>query len=156
MIQIIIRQIQKKDYQSTIETIHDSIKGSFPKIRPRELTPYFCEKYSYHRFVKRAKSIMMFVAVDSQEDKVVGVIGLRDNQLRTFFVRTCYQNKGIGRQLYERLELEARNQGVTRITLEGSPFGVQAYKKFGFLLLAEKHKEKWGYLYCDFVMEKVL
>lgn len=153
---IVIRHIEEKDYQKTIGTIIDSIKGSFPKIRPEELMPYFCEKYSYDKFVDRAKSITMFVASDSRNEEIYGVIGLKGNELRTFYVKTSYQRKGIGRLLYERLEQEAKEQGITKLTLEGSPFGEPAYVKFGFVKLGEKDKEKCNYRYSDAVMEKVL
>lgn len=153
---IVVRRLKEKDFKATIETILDSINGSFPKVRPKELLPYFCEKYNREKFIQRAENTTMFIAVDTETDEVAGVIGLKDNQLRTFYVKTSCQRKGIGRLLYERLEQEAKNQGTTKIVLEGSPFGVPAYKKFGFAVIQEKQKERFGYRYSDSVMEKLL
>jgi GNAT superfamily N-acetyltransferase len=143
-----------KDYNNAINIIKRSITISQGKIYPRELTENFCIKYDFDNFVNKAKDIEYFVAKD--ENTVTGIIGLKNNELRTFFVDPDFQGKGIGRQLYNYLENKAKERGIQKLILEGSPLGEPIYLKFGFIKLKTIDKEKAGVKYTDAYMEKEL
>lgn len=152
--EIIIRDISPKDYLTTIDVINKSIRESLGKIYPQKLIDEFCKKYDLDKLTERVSEIKYFVA--EIEDKIVGIIGLKDNELRTFFVDPSYQGQGIGRKLYDKLESFARESGIKYLMLEGSPLGEPVYEKFGFKKIKTINKERVGIYYQDALMRKDL
>lgn len=151
---ITIRDITPSDYTSAAECICKTIRISQATIYPPRLRGLMCRKYESDNFSKKAQEIRYFVAIETATGRLVGIIGLKDNQLRTFFVDPDWQRKGIGRKLYNHLESVAKEQGVTSLTLEGSPLGQPVYLSFGFRHIQSVQKEKEGIPYTDALMEK--
>lgn len=71
------------------------------------------------------QSEMLFVAVDADENEIVGVLRGRKERLASLFVRGDRHRQGIGRRLVEHFERASREQGVGVIrvaaTLKPSP-----------------------------------
>lgn len=155
MSQWFVRSIHEKDYSDAIRVIIRSTRISQGKIYPPVLIEEFCKKYELEKFIIRTREIDYFVADDASR-VIVGIIGLQNNQVRTFFVDPDFQGKGIGRQLYMFLEEEARRRGVTELVVEGSPIAEPIYARFGFTKLKEIQKEKAGIPYTDAYMTKLL
>ena len=149
-----IRKIQPSDYVKAGNMIKKTIRHAWSDLRPKGLLDEFCRKYSPGRLKERAKEIEMFVAVEN--DKILGIIGMKNNELRTFFVDPKHQGRKIGRQLYDFLEKKMRDRGYDEIILEGSPTGEAIYKKFGFKKIKTLHKERKGFKFTDALMKKKL
>lgn len=155
MNQRIVRHLRDEDYADAIAVIIRSTRISQGRIYPKTLIDAFCTKYEPEAFKIRASEIDYFVAVDNNAG-IVGIIGLQRNRIRTFFVDPDFQGKGIGRQLYTYLEIEARKRGLTEIFVEGSPLAEPVYIRFGFIKIKELQKEKAGISYTDAYMVKRL
>lgn len=153
---VIVRPLASQDYPQTIKAIQRSITLSWQKIRPAKLLEAFCQKYVLSKFKEKVKDGQYWVALDEDTGRVIGVIGLKNNQLRTFFVDPDYQRQGVGRKLYDCLEQEAKKQGLRELILEGSPLGEPAYLSFGFRKVKIIRKERLGISYTDAVMKKTL
>jgi len=153
---ILVREITSKDYLQTIDVIKKSHIESFKKIYPKKLIEDFCKKYDLERFNKKVKEIMYFIAEDVMSHRILGVIGLENNRLRTFFVHPKYQRKGIGRKLFERFMEEVKKREIKEIVLEGSPLGEPIYKHFGFKKIKIIQKERIGIRYSDAYMKKTV
>jgi GNAT superfamily N-acetyltransferase len=153
---IIIREIKPEDYQATGDMIKSSIKESFRALYSEKLITEFCSKYDAEKFAQKADDTQLVVAEDEKEQKIAGVIGIKENQLRTFFVSPEQQGKGIGRLLFNELEKIARERGIKKLILEGSPLGEPIYEHFGFKKIGTIAKERAGEKYTDAVMEKSL
>jgi predicted N-acetyltransferase YhbS len=151
---VVVRKMEKKDLEQTAKVIKSSIRESLGKIYPKKLTDYFCRKYTKQKFEKRYEEFQHFVA--EENGRIIGVIALKDNHLRTFFVDPEHQGKGIGRLLYNQLEKEARKQGIKKLFLEGSPLGEPIYKKLGFEKIEIIKKQRGGIPYTDAHMCKTL
>lgn len=151
---IIIRTISENDYPNVIQVIKKSNSESLGKIYPNELIQEFLKKYDLENFKKKAQTIQYFVAEDTESKSILGVIGLKHNELRTFFVDPNFQGKGIGRKLYDFLEYEARKAGLHELILEGSPLGEPIYEHFGFKKIKTIEKERIGIKYTDAYMKK--
>ena len=54
-----------------------------------------------------------------------------------FFLDPAYQGQGYGRQMWNFLEEQIRNQGHQKITVKSSLYGFNIYKKFGFVETGE-------------------
>lgn len=151
-----IRKIEPKDYQQTSEMIISSIKESFKTLYSEKLIAEFCDKYSVDKIEKRIMDMQLFVAEEDEKQTILGIIGIKENQLRTFFVHPEHQGSGIGRLLFNKLEEFAREHGLQKIILEGSPLGEPIYKHFGFEKTGTIDKERGGEKYTDALMEKEL
>ena len=149
-----VRKIKPGDYKETGDMIKTTIAVSFRKLYPEILLKEFCNKYDLDKFSKKAADIEMFVA--TEKDEIIGVIGLKDNQLRTFYVHPNQQGKGVGSKLYKKFEELAVKRSIKKITLEGSPLGQPIYEHFGFVKVKTIKKKRVGQKYIDAVMEKHL
>jgi N-acetylglutamate synthase-like GNAT family acetyltransferase len=153
-IQIIL--LSPEWYSQTIEMIQRTIRISQKSIYPYELIEKFCHKYDLEKFRVKAQEIEYFIAIDNITQKVTGIIGLKQNELRTFFVDPQYQGQGIGRLLYNKLEQVAKDRKISKLFLYGSPLGEPAYITFGFTKVKTVKKEFEGVPYLDAYMEKEL
>jgi GNAT superfamily N-acetyltransferase len=153
---VIIREVASEDYQQIIDVIKRSNRESLGKIYPPKLIEEFCSKYDLEKFKERAREIKYFIAEERATGKIAGIIGLKGNSLRTFFVDPVYQSRGIGRMLYDKLESVAGKLGLKYLILEGSPLGQPVYEKFGFKKIKTIDKERVGIHYQDAFMRKDL
>lgn len=75
---------------------------------------------------------LMFIAADNEE--IVGIVNERGNgRISMLFVDGKYHRQGIATALMERMVCELKLEGIEKITLHSSPYGVHFYKHFGFL-----------------------
>jgi GNAT superfamily N-acetyltransferase len=67
------------------------------------------------------------------ENKIVGMIALRDIQHVTlFFVKEEYHQLGIGKQLFALAKMTAVVEGAKEMTVNSSAFAVEVYERLGF------------------------
>lgn len=147
-----ISTMKDTDLRLAAKMIRVTIRKSWSDIYPKELLDEFCKKYTAPKLRKKAKESTLFVARSGND--ILGIIGLKGNELRTFFVSPNYQGFGVGRKLYDRFEEEARQRGLKEVELEGSPKGEPIYKHFGFKKIKTVYKERVGIKYSDAVMKK--
>lgn len=66
-------------------------------------------------------------------DMIVGVLGIRSSShVSLLFVQTEYHHRGIATALLRRYFREARRRGITKITVNSSPYATGFYHKIGF------------------------
>ena len=71
--------------------------------------------------------------VASLEDRLCGVLGIRDGQhLYHLFVPTAHHRRGIARQLWLHALATLPHSSNTHITVNASPFALPAYERLGF------------------------
>ena len=152
--QILIHPLQPRDMQDTIRVITRGIHISQKSIYSAKLRKILIQKYTLEKFRKKAQEVSYLIAKIDQE--IVGVIGLKGHEVRTFFVDPDYQGKGVERALYNELELTARKQGLNKLIVDASPLGEPIYIKLGFTKKGTKTKEYDGGTFTDAYMEKEL
>jgi GNAT superfamily N-acetyltransferase len=88
----------------------------------------------------------MFVAVD--KGKIIGMITLRNStHISLLFVDEKYHRRGIGRALIKCLtQYLATEMGVSYVTVNAAPYGVDFYHKLGFQDMRPE-EEKDGIIY---------
>lgn len=95
----------------------------------------------------------LFVALD--QGKVIGMITLRDStHISLLFVDEAYHRRGIGRGLIKYLtEYLLSEVGVSRVTVNASPYGVEFYHKLGFRdIRSEEKKDGIIYTPMEFIL----
>ena len=83
-----------------------------------------------------------------QDDKILGVIATRDvSHIALMFVDKQHHRKGIARQMFNVvLEDLKKNESVTQVTVNSSPYAVKVYEHLGFIKTGEQ-QEKDGILF---------
>lgn len=105
----------------------------------------------YRMFVMGA--YQMFVALD--QGKVIGMITLRNpTHISLLFVDEKYHRRGIGRALVKYLtEYLLSEVGVSKVTVNASPYGVGFYHKLGFCdIRSEEKKDGIIYTPMEFIL----
>lgn len=143
-------------YSQAIQMIQKTVRISQKRIYSPELIEKCCHNYDFEKFGVKAQKIEFFISLDTAAKKVVGIIGLKDNELKTFFVDPDYQGKGIGRLLYNKLEQVVRERKIKKLILYGSPLGEPVYLKFGFHKIKTVIDNLEGIEFEDAYMEKEL
>ena len=91
---IIIESLDEGAIEELVGIIKETIQISFGEIYPKKLVDEFCGKYNRKTMVERMKYGSYWIAVDSGSNKVVGVIGLKGNQLRCFYEKPKHHALG--------------------------------------------------------------
>ena len=151
-----IRNIQSKDFFEAGVMIRETIRAATGNEHPTKLVKAFCARYELDKFKVKAKKIQHFVAIDTANNRIVGIIGKKDNELRTFFVHPKYQGRSIGTKLFNRLKKEMIQKDVQKIVTIGTKIGDPIYEHFGFIKTGSITNELDGIPFENSIMEKVL
>jgi GNAT superfamily N-acetyltransferase len=73
-----------------------------------------------------------FVAID---ETLCGIIGLKENEIKTFFVDPVYRGKGIGTQLLSFIENIAKSHGYEETEVYSSITSRSFYEKNGYIVV---------------------
>lgn len=81
-----------------------------------------------------------YIAIGAFIDKrMIGILGVRNtNHVSLLFVDQEYHRKGVAKALIRRYFRDARNDGVTYVTVNSSPYAVGFYHKIGFTNVKEE------------------
>jgi len=91
-------------------------------------------KFANYETIKENLSRNMKIYVAKVNEKIVGLIGYRDNShINLLFVLEEYQNNGIARALYNLVIENCKNIGTKIITVNSSPYAHNVYLKFEFI-----------------------
>jgi len=95
--------------------------------------------------------------VAEEDDRVVGFAELEvDGHLDMLYVRGDAVGRGVGRLLYEAVEWEAQNTGLSRIFTEASVTARPFFERRGFRVMREQTVLRRGTRLTNFVMRKDL
>ncbi len=72
-----------------------------------------------------------------ERNKLVGTIGLRNNEVVGFYVSFAKRKKGIGAQLYAFIEKEAKQRNIKSLDLTATPSAISFYQSKGFHKIKE-------------------
>lgn len=87
-----------------------------------------------------------------KKNTVVGVVGLKKNYLRTFYVDPKSQGQGIGSALFNTVKRLVVRRGFATMIVHGNPFAVPIYQHFGFRRLRQLRVTEGRFTYEDTLM----
>ncbi len=95
--------------------------------------------------------------VAEEGGEVVGFAELEDDgRLDMLYVRGDTVGRGVGRRLYEAVEWEARDRGLSRIFTEASITARPFFERQGLRVVREQTVSRRGVSLTNFIMEKNL
>ena len=149
---VTIRKFRKKDVYKASNAVKRAERITLKKYYPQGIINEFCKKNNPKNFLIRAKERQFFVAEDKVSDRILGVIAIKDNQLKTFCVDPTYQKRGVGRKLYERFKKEALKRKLKKVVVYSSLYAIPVYERFGFKKIKKRRRSIKGIGYDDMVM----
>ncbi|MBW4514251.1 MAG: GNAT family N-acetyltransferase [Timaviella obliquedivisa GSE-PSE-MK23-08B] len=106
-------------------------------------------------WLSRYANRVVFVADDSEA--IAGFAELEPNgHMDCFYCHHLYQRRGVGRQLYQRLEQEANSLELARFFVEVSITAQPFFEQLGFQTLHENQITRNNVVLTNFSMEKYL
>ena len=123
---ITIREIEKEEYPDTINLVYDVFSKYEAPNYTKEGAEEFFKTINDEKFISSLKIYGAFV-----EDDLAGMIATRNNgeHIALFFVDERYQNKGIGRKLFEYI---LDKTDCEKITVNSSIYARNIYRRLGF------------------------
>lgn len=138
---MIIRKLSEQDY----EPVFQLIKNTITQVLSKDYSPAIIANMiavDANRPRDTAHERDYFVAVE--ETKIVGIIGIKKNEVKTFFVAPELRGKGIGSQLLAFVEGKILSTGTTEVVVRSTISGKTFYEKHGFLCIEENNDIKVG------------
>lgn len=148
---VVIRKFRKKDAIKAGNAVKAAIRGTLKSYYPKKVLDGFYKANNPKRFLERAANRQFFVAETGR--KIIGVIALKEDDIRTFYVRPEYQRMGIGRKLFERFKKEAIKNKCKKVFVDSSTYAVPIYKALGFRRVKTIRKAIDGEQYSVVQME---
>lgn len=133
MLEYKIEELKLENLEETIKVIEVTfMKFEAPDYSKNGIENFF--KFANYETIKENLSRNMKIYVAKVKEKVVGVIGYRDNShINLLFVLEEYQHNGIARALYNLVIKNCKNANTKRITVNSSPYAHNVYLKLGFI-----------------------
>lgn len=150
---IIVRRLRKRDVFKVSSIVRRNQRKVLIRYYPKKLIEAFCRVNYPKSFLERSKNRRYFVAEDKKTKRILGIIGIEKNEVKTFNVDPKYHGKGIGRLLNGRFRKEALKRGYKKVFARSSLYAVNVYKKLGFKTKGRKYRAIEGIRFYDVVME---
>ena len=86
-----------------------------------------------------------FILLARYSERIVGMIDIREyHHVSLFFVDAAFQNKGIGKTLFQKAVglCKSRGSELNQISVNSSPYAVPIYEKMGFRKTDEEQIKK--------------
>jgi putative acetyltransferase len=134
------------------ETVHSVNRANYSNERLEAWAASVPDPEEWHTRMAGRRTL-----VAEEGGEVVGFAELEyDGRLDMLYVRKDAVGRGVGRQLYEAVEREARGQGLGWIFTEASITARPFFEQQGFRVVREQMVSRRGVSMTNFVMEKEL
>jgi putative acetyltransferase len=132
------------------DTVHEVNIRDYTKAQVDAWAPADMDLASW---IKSLSSKFTFVAEEGQ--KITGFGELEANgHIDRFYCHKDFQGKGVGTQILEQIELQAKNLGIKQIFTEASITAKPFFESKGFIVVKQQEVERRGQKFINFAMEK--
>lgn len=96
-----------------------------------------------------------FTFVAEEGNKIAGFGELEaSGHIDRFYCHKDFQGKGVGRQILEQIELQAKNLGIKKLFTEASITAKPFFESKGFIVVKQQEVERRGQKFINFAMKK--
>jgi GNAT superfamily N-acetyltransferase len=147
-----IRTIKSTDFERVEQLIRDAILEINAKDYSQQVVDFMLQVDPFRpRDTNHERDY--FVAYD---EDILGVIGLKDNEVKTFFVDPRYTGKGIGSSLLSYIESVSSERGYEVSKVYSSVSAKSFYEKQGYAVISEDLSTAGEGTMLRYYMEKKL
>lgn len=151
-----IRLFHPQDAEQIAQLFHDTVR----KINQRDyslsqIQAWAPDEIYFRNWAEICSQRFTFVA--DQSGLIVGFGELEsDGHIDCFYCHKNYQGCGIGRQIYQAIEQQALNLGLTRLFVEASITAKPFFQHLGFSVVQQQQVFCRGETFLNYLMEKQL
>ena len=145
-----IKEVAEKDLKSAIDLVNDVfsefVAVDYSEQGKNTFASYLKDKFQEISTDLKSEHKKMWAYY--QADEILGVIAVENiSHICLMFVDKEHHKKGIAKQmLHVVLEESKRNNNITQITVNSSPYAVKVYERLGFIKTGEQ-QEKDGIIF---------
>ncbi|NJL65906.1 MAG: GNAT family N-acetyltransferase [Microcoleus sp. SM1_3_4] len=151
-----VRTYEIGDTQEIVKLFYDTVH----EINLRDYTKAQVDAWApadidIESWTKSLSSKFTFVAEEG--GKIAGFGELEANgHIDRFYCHKDFQRKGVGTQILEQIELQAKTSGMHKLFTEASITAKAFFESKGFTVLKQQEVERRGQKLVNFVMEKII
>ncbi|NJM60719.1 MAG: GNAT family N-acetyltransferase [Oscillatoriales cyanobacterium RU_3_3] len=151
-----VRTYEIGDTQEIVKLFYDTVH----EINLRDYTKAQVDAWApadidIESWTKSLSSKFTFVAEEG--GKIAGFGELEANgHIDRFYCHKDFQRKGVGTQILEQIELQAKTSGMHKLFTEASITAKSFFESKGFTVLKQQEVERRGQKLVNFVMEKII
>jgi N-acetylglutamate synthase-like GNAT family acetyltransferase len=149
-----IRRFRKQDAKKVSYLVKQAQLITLKDYYPKKIIDWFCKRNSSSRIIAKSRQTEFFVAVE--KGRILGINGLKENQVRKFYVNPRCQGKGVGRKLMENIEKIAKKRKIRKLVVHSSLYAEGFYKRMGFRRIKKLHQKFGKFKFDEILMEKKL
>jgi len=127
-----IRKLEKKDAPEVQKLI---MKGFMKFVAPtlkKGGVEEFSKYNNLEKLYERLEDPERILYIAEEKYKIIGYIEARNFHMSLFFVDEKWMKKGIGKQLYKKVETIIKQKGYKYIKVNSALSAIPVYTKFGF------------------------
>jgi len=150
---VIIRKFEPEDAQVCSALMQDHYRNhalDLPEVARKRIAD--ARSTEYVKLISKDRVLV----VAELENKIIGMGGLKGDEIRHMYVDRAFQKKNIGSAILKVLEEEARNKGLLSITVNSVFYAVEFYSKNGFKIVQSTQIERHGLNIDAILLEKKL
>jgi putative acetyltransferase len=151
-----IRLFEKQDAEKLARLFHETVREINIRDYSRNQVEAWAPDNIYFREWEKICS-NRFTYVADDEGVIAGFGELELNgHIDCFYCHKNYQGCGVGRQIYQAIEVKALDLGISRLVTEASITAKPFFQRMGFSIVKEQKITCRGEIFINYVMEKSL
>ena len=134
-----IRRFRESDIGPLHRLIHETIDISYAEVYPPRAVEFFKKFHAEDKILERGR--VGTILVVEEDGELVGTGSIVDGEIFAVFVHPKCQSGGRGKALMQRLEDQARAEGVVESELSVSLSSLKFYQGLGYEVVEERSRD---------------
>ncbi|MBD3249324.1 GNAT family N-acetyltransferase [Candidatus Woesearchaeota archaeon] len=147
-----IRKFKPKDARKASYLIQSTMKKTFKECYPKKTVEFMASQRSPKKILELTKVRDLYVM--QEEECIIGIVGLKGNEIKNLFVNARYHRKGIGRKLMRKMIDLAKKRKIKKVIVHSSPVAMDFYKNMGFKKIRKVNAKTEGHPFHYILMER--
>lgn len=131
-----IREFRKEDLEAIHRLINHVVDIAYRDVYPEKALEMYRHFHCRENILNDALSGYCVVAVN--DDEIIGTGTLIEDGIRRVYINPDYQKSGVGKKIYQALELKAKEKNIPRLQLGASVIARDFWERCGFTFDGEE------------------
>jgi putative acetyltransferase len=151
-----IRLFQPEDTAQIAQLFHDTVrKVNIQDYSAAQVRAWSPDDIYFRDWLTVCSSRFTYVAIEN--DKILGFGELEsDGHIDCFYIHHQYQRQGIASQIYQAIEIKARELGLTNLFTEASITAQLFFTSRGFKIINPQQVSCRGEIFTNYLMTKII
>lgn len=150
-----IRLFEPEDTKQIAQLFHDTVRLiNIQDYDQKQVNAWSPDELNFRDWLNICSSRFTYVAIANEQ--IIGFGELEaDGHIDCFYVHHHYQRQGVGNNIYQAIEIKARELKLTRLYTEASITAKPFFLNQGFVVVKQQQVFCRGVAFLNFSMEKL-